>query len=262
MSDAINSGTLNQHITSSDVSGDCTSERCDWNPYWTLAICPITEDVTSRITSVDPGTVDGIPMISQRIKSGEYLSLAITSDPTYINRVDGSDSNLTIEARGTTSDSLILWYDPCSPDYTKLNSDQRYWRAHRSTLKLCLQQLNSSYYNSTMHTELLESKIDIAWRAENISKTGTNDICTDSPDATHCVEEKYLSAWAWNLLGVLNGNASTAPGGDNHYEPAEMRRFLTDLVGIDPTLCSHDANLGYPALERRFQNMASAMSNR
>jgi hypothetical protein len=113
-----------------------------------------------------------------------------------------------------------------------------------------------------MHTEILESKIDTAWRAEPVAKSLSMDICADSPDAKHCVNDNYVTAWAWNLLGVLTGNASLVPGGDNSYEPAGIRRFVTDIMGYNPTSCSNDTSLGYPAFEKRFQNMASAMSNR
>lgn len=261
MNGAVTSGLLTRVNTPSDVTGDCVSERYDWEPYWTLAICPTVEDVTLGITSANPGTVEGIPMIGPTLSNSTFMTLAIASDPTYRQMVGIALSNLTIEQRGTISDSLLLWYPPCTPNWYQSHKDQQYWRAHRAKLNLCLQRLNSSFYNSSMHTEVIESKVDVAWRAESVVNSTSSDICGDSPDATHCVSDQFLASWAFNLFEILNQTASTAPGGDNYYDTNWIRTFVTDIMGANPTACSEDASLGLPAFQRRMQNIASAMSN-
>lgn len=264
MSDAIFSGGLQRQNLLSDVTGNCTSERCDWEPYWTLAVCPTVEDVTSRITSINPGRVEGVPMTAHTLKAGEFLSFSLVSDNLYfqdVNHTNARTSNMTIERRGGISDTLLTWYDPCNPDYSDNHNNTQYWRAHRATLNMCFQRLNSSFHNSTMHTEVLESKIDIAWRA--VATNGSPDICGDSPDGTHCVREDYIKSWAFNLYsdGALNGTASTFPGGDNYYKPNEIRKFVIDVLGFDPTICQNDESLGFAGFEKRMQNIATSMSN-
>ena len=263
MSDAIYSGLLSRQNRPSDVTGNCTTERCDWDPYWTLAVCPTVEDVTSRILSVDPGTVEGVSMKGHRIANGTYYSFVMVSDSKYSQSMSQPRSNITIGNRGTISDTLLFWYPPCSPDFVENLLDQQYWRAHRATLSLCLQKLNSSFYNSSMHTEVIESKIDVAWRNETINASKTYDICGDSPDATHCVQENYIRAWSYNLWnnGSLNGSASLVPGGDNYYRPTEIRRLAIDVLGLNPTECSNDTSIGFAGFEKRIQNIAVSMSN-
>ena len=261
MSDAVNSGFLARVNTPSDITGTCSSERCEWDPYWTLAICPVAEDVTSRMTSIDPGVVDGVPITGPRLSNSTYISLSITSPVRYRQTVGTVGSNLTIEERGTISDSLLFWYTPCAPDWTGDHKDRQYWRAYRATMHLCLQRLNSTFHNSSMHTEVMESRIDVPWRSVPLPLSGSSDICGDSPDGTHCIADMYVASHAAKLYDTFNGNASTAPGGDNYYEPTRMRTFVIDLLGANPTACTNNEAQGFGTFERRMQNIASAMSN-
>lgn len=266
MSDAVTSGLLTRQNTLSDVAGDCPSERCNWPPYWTLAVCPTVEDLSSKIISLAEGRVEGVPMtVANLTLTGYYVSLGITSDPLYRDQVDAVASNMTIEKRGTISDSLFMAYSPCANQgpstWVKNRNDTQWWSAYRATFSLCLQRYNSSFFNSSMHTEVMESKMDVPWVANPIVNTTTRDICGDSPDGTHCINENFLASAAWKLWDTLAGNASTAPGGDDLYKPQRIRTFVQDLMGPVPQECSNDTTLGLPSFERRLQNIAFSMSN-
>jgi hypothetical protein len=261
MNDAVTSGLLTRVNTPSDVTGDCGFERCDWNPYWTLAVCPNVEDVTSDIISLRPGTVKGVPITEPSSPNGIYHTLSVASDPLYRQMIGDGTSNMTIEKRGTISDSLFMYYPPCTPNWYDSFTEQKNWRAYRAKFNLCLQRLNSSSYNSSMHTTVLESKIDVKWNATPVENSLSYNICGKSTDATHCVSDLYLSSFAVKLLEIFNGTASTAPGGDNIYDTDAVRTFVTDIMGPDPTACSNDTTLGFPAFQNRINNIATAMSN-
>lgn len=265
MSDAVTAALLTRQNTLSDVSSDCSSERCDWAPYWTLAVCSTVDDLSSKITSLERGSVEGVPMTVKNLTlTGDILSLGIASDPLYIQPLGAPTSNITIEQRGIISDSLFMAFSPCAVEgdgYSKNRPNLKYWSAYRSTFHLCLQRLNSSFYNSSMHTEVLESRIDTAWVAVPIVNSTSSDICGTSPDGTHCVRRDYLESAAFKLRDTFTGNASTFPGGDDYYDPARIRTFAQDLFGPVPQECSNDTTVGYPKLQTRMENIAASMSN-
>jgi hypothetical protein len=214
------------------------------------------------MTSIDPGIVDGVPIRGPAYNNSTYISLSITSSGHYRQYVSSAASNLTIEERGILSDSLLFWYTPCAPgSYTGNLRNMEYWRAYRATMHLCLQRLNSTFYNSSMHTDVLESKIDVPWRLEPIVNNTAGMICADSPNGTHCIPEMYAVGHSFKLLDVLTGNASLVPGGDDSFDPIRIRTFATDIIGVNPTACTNNEEQGFGSFERRIQNIAISMSN-
>lgn len=143
----------------------------------------------------------------------------------------------------------------------RLNSSN--WKAHKATLSLCLQTLESTF-NKTMKTTIIDTSRDLNWEYANGSQPeGTVCLTRQYDGLDFCLGRDDLMRWSSAIQKTWEGAALLLKGADNYYTGQWVPNIIGDILGPTPAVCNPDLGPGYglQGFTRRVQNIAISMSN-
>jgi len=268
MAAAINAGIYDRFESLNDVTGSCPTSACTWPIYDTLAICASTpEDITSTI--IDLGGQNGpnglrfsVPaLVNSPLTGSANLEDIITfwMESLYLGGDQLPISNISYQNLPVIAEIFVLFASPCNTSYDDVNNKSA-WTAFRATLNLCVQKLNSSYVDGSIHTTVLETYFDTKWQQQS-QEHEPLFLCTEQnggPDR-YCIGS--LDILGAQIASAFNGSASLIPGGDNLYSALATEALATDILGSDPTQCDGSSNVGITGFGKRMNTIALALTN-
>jgi hypothetical protein len=282
MMSAIMSDMNSNYMSPSNVSGICQTEMCTWEPYYSLGVCTSTEDISSETMAYQPnkypppkpqvsvlGPNGPIP-VPNLPAQGDMMSFWVQSfnrsvDPE-MQSGGGSLNNIPL------IDTYAVYYPtPCdnSASVYYVGADEpSNWRAHHGIFSLCVQQLNSTFRNSTINTTILDTKMNVQWRA-NVSIQKVDSICARVNNASidYCIARDSAKVIVSMLQTMLNASAFLQPDSDDSYSKLKSTYsqyspiFVSDIMGSSPNECVKDPSYGYNGFQNRMRNIAIPMSN-
>lgn len=147
---AISVGTVVDNAFLSDVVGNCNTDHCSWEPYYSIGVCTAVEDLTATILKSND-TQYPVTIPDTRIQ-GPNQNGAMTESlwvQTVIpDTLTQPNTNLSGEAEISKIGEIFAMYFPPhngTSNYGDTSGsliDPRNWKAHKVTLSLCLQLLN------------------------------------------------------------------------------------------------------------------------
>lgn len=258
-----------------NTTGVCSTNHCTWDPYTTLSICSITEDVTSSLMPANVssnGTIVSPPWISGPGQTSPVFSN--TTFYTYMERPMELTGYLNGDYPQNNSDIIIpdianlymLFYDPCVETDEGVEAftdilNIRNWKALKASFRPCLQTFSSTF-DKFWTTDMRSSTQDIDWRVSLYGEMLLS-YCTSAGSADDfCLSHTIMYDFAGSLHTTYNVSAEKQYGSENYLSPSHPSKWaqfiVRDIRGND----SRDRCNRQPlkSFDRRIQNIAASVS--
>jgi hypothetical protein len=283
----------NQSI--SQVAGFCPTTECSWPSYTSLGVCADTEDITSTIMAY-PNTADGYKNMSvaDLTSNPVYPDIFIAGWPQQnLSRADFWIDTVKMIPSGqylsgwqggrpwnTIAVTYVIYFPSCaawnntrqeslthvtSEQYAAFNAalnNTSNWKAFRGTFSLCVQDLVSNVSNGILTTEVVKTWEDVDWKI--VGNTSDQSVV-----GRHAGRDYYMtipSMWSAGLRirQIFAGRATLniAAFGEVDFSNEWTVTISSDIYGVDPVNCDPSPSLGFSGFQRRFQNVATALTNR
>lgn len=284
---AMDNGLINDFIYASNATGHCPTEYCTWDPYTTLGVSVITEDITSMLVR-QPDMPAIVPQTNHSFERTEI------GDQGYLNQSTFQlDTKWIFNHEYPTPENnngrlpdlahiYLSYYDPClnlekSSDWR----DLKYWRGFKASFKLSLFRLKSTY-RQTMNTEILQTYDDLGWSNSSYPSIAglveRHMYCVEQDSDKFCIRSDKLSALGDNLDWAMNPNMmwasyipvalnSTKVGGATELsyqmKYADRAQYLMpDVLGKKSIFrCKNETKIGLEGFTRKMNNVATSLSN-
>ena len=262
---AISQGILGTFVNPANISGNCTTGRCSWEPYQTLSICASTDDasaslVPGRLTKGGkslPPTVQG-PGNSSTYNETSTLytyfdrpSIA-PSDEILQNMTNGTDTSIP-----NIIDIYIVYHDHCKeydagPEANDDLWNAKYWTAIKTTFRPCIQTFNTTF-EAYWNTKMSNLDHDPKWHTSTFWNDTEIEYCTsDGLKDEFCMSGRVMQ----QLGGSLNTYYNMS--NNNLFSPgATWVTYLYNDLFKEYSYCNRQA---LSNVDRRVQNIAASLS--
>lgn len=217
---AMDNGLINDHIYASNATGICPTEFCTWDPYITLGVNVITEDITNMLVR-QPDMPAVFPQANHSFERKDIGDQGYHNQSTFqldTRWIFNKEYPTPENSNGVLPDLAhiyLSYYDPClniekNPDWR----DLKYWRGFKASFKLSLMRLQSTYRQS-MNTEVIQIYDSMSWTNSSYpsatSLVERQMYCAKQDAEEFCIRSDKLAALGDNLDWVLNPNSMWFP---------------------------------------------------
>ncbi|KAF2100257.1 hypothetical protein NA57DRAFT_73867 [Rhizodiscina lignyota] len=284
MEAAINDGLGKDTNSISQVTGDCWSQNCTFNPYTSLAFCSTVEDVSPTIITncsiQNPNITTNCWYTLKALNNSVENTAEHGQPPSFDCGADLDTFIVSSVGRGTLGSGLnfstesaemvkIYVIYATNESLTNVGNEHNpvcngaALAALQGSIHLCLQTFQTNITDGITHTRIVERHNGQNWSVSHFGNDGdtfTNHVSGDTTTFT-------TDANALNSLGdylakvVFSGSANLALqfGGDNLVDAGLGQFLLYDFVGKD--LKSLSRNPSIDNFKARLNNVTVAMTN-
>lgn len=225
---AIDNGLISSHVYASNASVQCATDHCTWEPYTTLGMSVISEDVTNLLVT-EPDMPALFPFANHSWDRTRSFLIPLNETTFQIDtRWVFSEEYPTPAAESEEklpdlAQIYLSYYDPCLNRKNDPNwRDLKYWRGFRASFRLALLTLKSTY-EQHMTTEVVQTYDDLSWTISPIiSPTRLVErqlYCTEHDGENFCLRNDKIDTLGEQL--------------DYAMDPSSKLSFQLDVSILD-----------------------------
>ena len=262
-----------QYQSLSDVIAFCPTSNCTWDLYNSLAVCYSTQELRNAATN------NNTSFASDQVDSETFWGRS-TLGHSFTDNHDAVLPVKTLEDTFQTVPDIariyLYFYDPCigglnmscsspgsSNDSQSMISNPRNWRALKGTLSICIQTLDTSYYERTFTR--VHAIPDTTWKYHTVVGSGwtSEGAYRSTGPEKMCVGSEVFNAAANTLQKTFKISANLAPCKASAFFTEWAPQLVVDTLGHHPSVCTTNPgdSSALTGFAGRLQNISISMTN-